>query len=282
MSSQTTSAAAASAPTQQHWTLDSIDWSALRREAVASNDALFYLIAGASFVEATTDLYTQNLIDYFSADDEITEWLETHWLPEELQHGRALRRYVQLAWPDFDWDAVYEKFLPEFAAQCVDDGVEPTRSREMASRCIVEMGTASYYRTLSRMTDDPVLSTLTQRIAEDEVSHYKHFYRYLKKYQAREGQRRGGIVRALWNRLRMIDGADSRIAMSHIYRARHPGQPFDERLYRKLRRGTRALIRPHFPHRMCVQMLLKPLGLGRRSHRVVLPVVEAITRRVVP
>ena len=282
MSSLSTRTIASTGAAQPRWTLDSIDWSTLRRDAVADNEAIFYLIAAASFIEATTDLYTQNLIDYFAGDDEITEWHAAHWLPEELQHGRALRRYVQLAWPDFDWDGVYEKFLPEFAVQCADDGVEPTRSREMASRCIVEMGTASYYRTLSRMTDDPVLSTLTQRIAEDEVSHYKHFYRYLRKYQAREGQGRGGILRALWNRIRMIDGADSRIALSHIYRARHPGQPFDERLYRELRRGSRTLIQPHFPHRMCMQMLLKPLGLGRWLHRLVLPVTEAVARRVVP
>ena len=73
---------------QQRWTLDSIDWAALRHDAVAGNEALFYLIAGASFIEAATDLYTQNLIDYFSGDDEITDWLKVHWLPEELQHGQ--------------------------------------------------------------------------------------------------------------------------------------------------------------------------------------------------
>ncbi|HWB50964.1 MAG TPA: ferritin-like domain-containing protein [Stellaceae bacterium] len=282
MGSLSTGTIASSTAAQPRWSLDSIDWQAFRPDAVAGNEALFYLIAAASFVEATTHLYTRNLIDYFAADEEITAWLRAHWLPEELQHGRALKRYVQLAWPEFAWDHVYQGFLPEFAAQCADDGVEPTRTREMASRCIVEMGTASYYRTLSRMTDDPVLSQLTQRIADDEVSHYKHFYRYLKKYQAREGQRRGGIARALWNRLRMTDGADSRIAMSHIYRARYPGRGFDDRLYRQFRRGARPLVRPHFPYRMCVQMLLKPLGLGRRAHRIALPVVEAVARRVVP
>ena len=281
MSSPSTSTIAP-ARANPRWSLDSIDWPALRHDAVAGNDAVFYLIAAASFVEATTDLYTRTLIDYFAGDDEITEWLETHWLPEELQHGRALRRYVQLAWPDFDWDRTYEKFLPEYAAQCAKDGVEPTRSREMASRCIVEMGTASYYRMLSRMTDEPVLTSVTQHIAEDEVSHYKHFYRYLRKYRSCEGQRRGGIIRAAWNRLRMIDGADSRIAMRHIYNARNPGQVFDARVFRELRRGSKALVQPHFPHRMCMQMLLKPLDLGPRTHRAVLPVVEAIARRLVP
>ncbi len=269
-------------PTQPRWSLDSIEWPALRREAVTDNEAIFYLIAAASFIEATTDLYTQNLTELFADDPEITEWLAAHWLPEELQHGRALRRYVQLAWPDFDWDGVYARFLPEFTAQCADDGVEPTRSREMASRCIVEMGTSSYYRTLSRMTADPVLSMLTRHIADDEVNHYKHFYRYLRKYQAREGQRRSGIVLALWNRIRMIDGADSRIAMHHIYRARHPGRPFDERIFRQLRRRSRALIRPHFPHRMCIQMLLKPLSLPPRIQRVAAPLCEAVARRMIP
>ncbi len=264
------------------WSLDSIDWPALRRDAVADNEALFYLLTGASFVEATTDLYTQNLIDYFAADDEITAWLKAHWLPEELQHGRSLRRYVEAAWPDFDWERAYRDFLPEYTAQCANDGLEPTRAREMASRCIVEMGTASYYRTLSRMTDDPVLTELTRRIAEDEVSHYKHFYRYLRKYQADERQSRPKIARAMWNRLRMIDGADSRIAVRHIYRQRHPDRPFNERVFRRLRRGWRVLIQPHFPHRMCVQMLLKPLALGRRSHRVAQTVAEALVRRVVP
>jgi hypothetical protein len=282
MGSLSTDTIVSTSTASPRWSLDSIDWPALRRDAVGDNEALFYMIAAASFVEATTPLYTQNLIDYFAGDAEITAWLEAHWLPEELQHGRALRRYVELAWPDFDWEGVYRQFLPEYTAQCADDGVEPTRTREMASRCCVEMGTASYYRTLSRMTDDPVLTQITQRIAEDEVSHYKHFYRYLRKYQAREGERRPGIARALWNRLRMTDGADSRIAMSHIYRTRHPGRAFDARLYREFRRGARPLVRPHFPYRMCVQMLLKPLHLGRRTHRVALPVFEALARRVVP
>lgn len=279
MSSQTTIAT----PTKhRHWKLDDIDWSSLRRDLIAGNEAIFYLVTTASFVEAATDLYTQNLVDYFSADDEITGWLKAYWLPEELQHGKALRRYVQLAWPDFDWDGVYAKFLPEFTRQCAEDGVERTRSREMASRCIVEMGTSSYYRTLSQMTDEPVLCALARRISDDEVRHYKHFYSYLKKYQRRERQHRAGIAVALWNRLRMIDGEDSRIAMRHVYRARNPGRALDNRMLKGMRRGWRAMIQAHFPHRMCVQMLLRPLGLGPRTHRAALPVFEAIARRVVP
>jgi hypothetical protein len=49
-----------------------------------------------------------------------------------------------------------------------------------------------------------------------------------------------------------------------------------------MRRRLRALIQPHFPHRMCVQMLLKPLGLGPRAQRIAVPLIEAAVRRVVP
>ena len=93
------------------WSLDSIDWRAVRSGAVDGEDPLFYLVAAASFVEITTDLYTRNLIDQFSDDAEIANWLAQHWLPDELQHGQALRRYVQTAWPDFEWDRVYRSFL---------------------------------------------------------------------------------------------------------------------------------------------------------------------------
>jgi hypothetical protein len=152
----------------------------------------------------------------------------------------------------------------------------------MASRCVVETGTASYYTTLSRISRDPVLATISRRIAEDEIRHYKHFYRYFCRYQQAEPASRRAIFCALRNRLRMIEGEDSIIAMKHLYRAGHPGEPLDNRTYRNLRFRYRQLTRLHFPHRMCVQMLLKPLGLGPRVGRIVIPITETIARRIVP
>jgi hypothetical protein len=80
----------------------------------------------------------------------------------------------------------------------------------------------------------------------------------------------------------MIDGEDSRIAMRHIYCERNNGRSLDSRTLRGMRRRWRELIQPHFPHRMCVQMLLKPLALGPRAQRLALPLCEAVARRVVP
>ena len=269
-------------PPQHRWSLDSIDWQAVRSNAVGEPDSLFYLVAAASFMESTTDRYTRNLIDQFDGDDEITSWLERHWLPEELQHGRALRQYVLIAWPNFEWDRVYAEFLEEFSAYCGADVLEPTRAREMASRCVVEMGTAGYYTTLSRIGRDPVLATIARRIAEDEIRHYKHFYRYFRRYQQAQPASRPAIFAALLNRLRMIDGEDSIIALKHLYKFCHPDEEIDDSVYRNLRRSSRQLIQPHFPYRMCVQMLLKPLGLGARTRRIAVPIAETLARRIVP
>jgi rubrerythrin len=268
-------------PPRRHWSLDDIPWNEIRRDAVAGNEPLFQMLAAASLMESATDLYTANLIEYFVGDDEITSWLKDYWLPEELQHGRALRRYVETAWPDFPWDAVRHGFVAEFRPFC-DASLEKARGLEMASRCVVETGTASFYTAMSRASAEPVLAQLTRRIAEDEIRHYKHFYYFFRKYRDRDRPRRWAVAAALWRRLRMTGGEDRIIVLKHVLAARQTGAPFDRRGYRRTRRHCRALLRPHFPVEMTVRMLLKPLGLGPRTLRATLPVAAAVTRAVAP
>jgi hypothetical protein len=266
---------------RQRWSLADIPWHEIRHDRVANSDAFFYLVASASLMESATDLYTENLIEFLAGDDEVTSWLEHYWLPEELQHGRALRRYVETAWPEFEWEPAYLRFVEEFRPFC-DTSLETRRSLEMASRCVVEMGTASYYTTLSRASPEPVLSLLARRIVEDEVRHYKHFYRFFRQYREAESPSRAAIVPALWRRLRMTGGDDSFIVLKNVYRARYPEAAFDAAVNRDLRRQCRDLVRDHFPHEMSVRMLLKPLALGPRAQRAALPVAVALARRLVP
>jgi rubrerythrin len=268
-------------PTRRHWSLDDIPWPAIHGAAVAHNEALFYLVTAASLMESATDLYTENLIEFFAGDDEIESWLKQYWLPEELQHGRALRRYVNAAWPDFPWEGVRDGFIEEFRPYC-DEALETARSLEMASRCVVEMGTASFYRGLSRASPDSVLAALTDKISNDEVRHYKHFYRFFRKYLAVERPGRGAIAPALWRRLRMTGGEDRLVVLKHIYAARRPGARFDAGVYRHIRGQCRQLMRAHFPAEMSIHMLLKPLDLGVRTLRLTVPVLAALARRRVP
>jgi hypothetical protein len=264
-----------------HWSLDDIPWQHIRRDEVRCSTALFYMIAAASLMESATDLYTANLIEYFAGDDEITSWLRNAWLPEELQHGRALRRYVETAWPDFAWEKVRDDFVDEFRPFC-EEALERERGLEMASRCVVETGTASFYTCLSRASPEPVLALLTRRIADDEIRHYKHFYRFYCRYRDIERPGRADVAPALWRRLRMTGGEDRLVVLKHVHAERRAGTALDKATYRRVHRQCRVLMRPHFPAEMTVRMLLKPLDLGPRMQRVAVPLLAAAARRLVP
>lgn len=252
---------------EMRWHHEDLPLDAVERAAVADDRLLFYMVAGASFVEITTDLYTRNLIEYFQGDEEVQGWLEAGWEPEELQHGQALRRYVAAAWPDFDWETAYRAFFAEYKDCCQVEFLGPTRALEMARRCIVEMGTCTYYTMITRFTRCPVLAELAENIRTDEASHYRHFHDYFLRYRAEEKPSRPRVLRALVARIREIDGEDGYLAFKHVWQASNPRRPFEKRYYRRFTRAVRGLAAEHYPFRMAVHMTSKPLGLPLRAQR---------------
>ncbi|HEY1772278.1 MAG TPA: acyl-ACP desaturase [Gammaproteobacteria bacterium] len=249
---------------------------------MAREEILFYLVTTASFVESATDTYTHNLVEYYAGDPEIASWLQNHWQAEELQHGRALKRYVQLTWPFFDWDRVYAGFFHEFSAKAASDGLESDRCLEAVSRCIVEMGTSGYYTAIAGLSPDPVLSMLAGLIREDEIRHYKYFYRFFSIYRRREGTSRVRVLRAILRRLKMLDFEDSTIALKHAYAIQHPGVRFDRRRYREVQKQIREALSADFPVQMSAKMTLKPLDLNYYVQKAVLFAIEVVSHRLFP
>ena len=260
------------------WSTEDIPYDTLAHDRVRDDRRLFYIVASASFVEITSDLYTHNLIDYFRHDSEVVEWLGMVWQKEELQHGDALRRYVQTAWPEFDWEAAYRGFLAEYTPLCTVDQLESTRALEMVARCVVETGTASFYRMLSAQSREPVLKQLAARISADEVRHYKHFYRYFLRYQASERPGRTAVLRTLWRRTAEIEAEDGYHAFRSVFLVRNPGTEFQRRDYAAYLDGIAQLAKHHFPYGMAAKMLLKPLGLSAVVGRTVSPAIASTIR----
>jgi hypothetical protein len=267
-------------PGQASWSVDDIPYHAIEHEheRLASNRLMLYTVATAAFVEITSDVYTRNLADFFRGDAEVVDWLENAWEREELQHGAALKRYVEAAWPDFPWDDAYRGFLGEFLRFCSVDQLAPTRALEMAARCVIETGTATFYRALSEMDQEPVLRQITAAISADEVRHYKPFYRFFQRYREREQPSRTAVARTLWSRSREIDAEDAFYAFKHVYLAVNPRAGFTPEDYAAFRAQLRPLAARHFPHRMASRMLLKPLGLSPPIGRLVVPAVTSASR----
>ncbi|MBL8527577.1 MAG: ferritin-like domain-containing protein [Burkholderiales bacterium] len=245
------------------WRLEEIDFSKLEPERVRNDDTLFFFLVMSSFVEAASDLYTRNLSAYYAGDREVEDWLRNHWEHEEMQHGRALRAYVQAVWPEFDWTRANAGFFAEYSAMCTLDEFEPTRGLEMAARCVVETGTSSLYRAIHDYTDEPLLKELTRRIKSDEVRHFSYFYRYFQRYRAIETVSRSRIIRAILKRIAEAKSEDSLVAYRHAFQVRFPEIAFEERYYRDYNRNLKRLMQRNFPFEMSVKMLLKPVGLPR-------------------
>lgn len=266
------------------WSLGDIPYGAIARERVAGDMQLLYLLASASLIEMASDLDTHHLTASFAADAEAAQWLQGCWEPEERQHGLALKRYVQAAWPDFDWDAAYRGFLAEFSDHSAMGALQPSRALELAARCVVETITASFYGMLAAAEIEPVLTQLALRIRADEIRHYKHFYRFFRRYRARAPLSRVAVPMLLMKRAAEIQSGEAPIAFKHVYRTRHPGAAFCRRDYVAYRDRVRRLARRHLNRDMAVKLLLKPLGwrgwTGRAAHALALSLLGAMLGRL--
>ena len=257
------------------WSLADIDLSAIQHERVRDDDAMFLLVCGASFVESGSDTYTGNLLERFAHDDEVGSWLREHWEPEELQHGRALQAYVRRVWPEFDWDGAYAGFFAEYARLCTMDELEPTCGQELAARCIVEMGTTTYYQALNAACTEPVLRDLTWRIRCDEVRHYKNFHAFFQKYQRTDHLGRRHVLAAIVRRALELRREDASIALRHAAAWRRRSRPLriaDDALAsnEQLIRQAYRLVSKHLPMELAVRMTIKPLRLSPGLQRFVM------------
>ncbi|MET3392521.1 hypothetical protein ABIC33_003179 [Variovorax sp. 1140] len=259
----------ASQDAERHWTIEDLDFSRIALDKVRPDENLFYLVTSASFIESGSDLYTHNLVDFFKGDQEVTDWLSQHWELEELQHGKALRAYVRHVWPEFDWDTAYRNFLEEYATYCKVELLAPTRGLEMTARCVVETGTATYYRAMARSTDEPVLQDLATRIAADEVNHYKHFYRYYRRYREEEKLGRLRVLGTIGRRTLELKSEDADCAIRHVVRTRSPERADDIAYVQRLSADMNGTIRTHLSPGTTLKMLMRPLELPAKVQTVI-------------
>ncbi|MEQ8698121.1 MAG: ferritin-like domain-containing protein [Bauldia litoralis] len=210
-----------------HWTLEDIQWDRFDPSKVDGD--LIKVIKAAALVEKNGRDYARYLQEVFADDPEFVKdaWI---WGDEEVQHGDALGRWAELADPAFDFQTAFSDFaatikLPEQ----VDRSVRGSKTGELVSRCLVECGTSSMYAALAKASDEPVLKQICQKIAADELRHYKLFYSYEKRYLNRE---KIGRWKRFWVAMgRARETEDDELAYAY-YAANHNGDgPYDRKAY---------------------------------------------------
>lgn len=246
---------------RRSWHLDDIDFNAIDIASVRDDNFLFLTLASASFVEILSEMYAANLIEHFQGDSELTNWLSEYWQRDEVQHGQALRTYVQTVWPDFEWDNAYNAFFMHYSTLCTVEQLEPSKALELLARCVIETGTSSFYRALQQYVREPVLRHLIGHIRADEISHYVYFRKYFTAYNAIERHGVGASIATIWRRLSEIRGEDVYIAFKHVHGDRYSNQPYLEADWRRYNQTVKRLARNYYPYLMTVKMLMKPIPM---------------------
>ncbi|WP_423453870.1 ferritin-like domain-containing protein [Ottowia sp. VDI28] len=262
------------------WRVQEIDYASIDHDQVRDDENLFYLLVGASFIETGSDTYTRNLVAHYAGYPEVAEWLAHHWEPEELQHGAALKRYVQTVWPAFDWEPAYANFFEEYGRLCQVEELQPDRRLEMVARCVVETGTTAYYQTLGELAREPVLRDLLERIRTDEVQHYKHFLGYFRQLHGEHPVSRASIARVLYARLQELRDSDSDVALRHVWAFR--GRMFPEGAcdFDEISKRMYRLVSTRLPADQAIRMLLKPMSLPHHLERIVQKPLSKLALRV--
>jgi Fatty acid desaturase len=250
------------------WTLDDIAWRRFDRAKLDLD--IVPIVKAAALVEYNGGAYAHHLCRVFGDDPGFQE-SATRWGEEEIQHGRALGRWAELADPDFDFVAAFARFRVGFQVDFDRaSSRRGSRAREMVARCIVESATSSYYQALRDLAEEPVLKQICHNIAADEVRHYKLFYRTLERYLVAEPI---GMWRRLWIAMaRLAESQDDELASAY-HSANDAAAPYDRRRHARAyaRRALAVYREPHIAGG--TRMILRAAGLAPRS-----PVANAAAR----
>jgi hypothetical protein len=238
------------------WKLDDIPWHLFDR--TKADPDLVRIAKAASLVEHNGAAYAHHLCLIFADDPEFQETAR-RWGEEEIQHGVALARWAAMADPSFDFAAAFARFREGFRVDFDSDrSRRGSRAGEMVARCVVEIGTSSYYSALRDAAEEPVLKEICRHIAADELRHYRLFHKNLERCLTRERLGRWGRLRVALGRI--AESEDDELAYAY-YAANEPDRAYNRRHYsRAYARRAFPLYRPRHVERG-VAMLLKAVGL---------------------
>lgn len=238
------------------WSLDDIPWHSF--DASKTTPELVSLVKAASLVEFNGYEYARYLCNVFHDDQEF-QALAKDWAEEEVQHGQALRKWAELADPEFNFEESFEKFTTGYQLPIdVAGSVRGSRSGELMARCVVESGTSAYYTAIGRLSEEPVLQAVCAKIAADEFRHYKLFYTYLKRYLDIENI--SVAKRVMIGLGRVCESEDDELAYAY-YAAHRDPRAYDRKFYKKRYMGqASSVFRREDINRMS-SMILKAAGL---------------------
>lgn len=210
----------------QKWKFEDIDWSLFDPQKV--DPEMVRVIKAGSVVEHNGYDYGLYLQGVFEGDKLFENEIES-WSNDEIKHGKVLAEWVKLADPTYDFDERFKVYVEGFPINTnAKESIRGSRGAELLTRCMVEIGTSSFYASVRDATDEPLLKYICNKIAADELRHYKLFYKHYQRYQAHEKipmLKRLGLALG-----RLFENEDDELAFAY-YTANKETRPYDRKYY---------------------------------------------------
>ncbi len=243
------------------------------------NPFIFYATASASFLESRVDTYVENLEAIFAGEQGILAWLRDIWLPEESEHGRLLKNYVEGTWPRFDWNRGFTLFSTRYIPRCDHSRLRPSPGLEALARCATETGASMIYRCIGAYAIDPELKALMRRISTDEVRHFRHFRDIHQHYDRTERRSFLCKARIMLARALLVRSEDLALSFEPLNGSWNGAAPFVPWSYADFLAQTARVMRVHFPHEQAARMLTSPLRTGSITSKYAASILATLVNR---
>lgn len=210
----------------QKWKYEDIDWSLFDPTKV--NIDILRIIKAGSVIEHNSVDYGLYLKGVFAADSSIHKEIDD-WAADEIKHGKVLAQWVKLVDPSYDFEDRFKAYAQGFPIDThAQESIRGSCAAELLTRCMVEIGTTSFYTAVKDATDEPLLKHICTKIAADEFRHYKLFYKHLGRYQAQE--KLGFFKRFRITMNRLMEDQDDELPFA-FYTANAETAPYNRRRY---------------------------------------------------
>lgn len=152
------------------WKMSDIPFDAIENDKVSP--ALIDLVRANAAAELTTWTATNQFFHAFSDDVDFTQWM-TVWLYEETKHPQVLMRWLKHFGESFDNGFFLEgrKTYPFMNS----------KMGTLTFNILSEIEASTYYLSVYKNVQEPVLRLITKHLAADEARHASSFYLYAKK-----------------------------------------------------------------------------------------------------
>lgn len=213
----------------QKWKFEDINWSLFDQSKV--NPEILRVIKAGSVIEHNGADYGRYLKNVFREDPIFLKEIDP-WSQDEIKHGRVLAEWVKLADPSYNFEDRFKVYVEGFPIDTeANESIRGSCASELLTRCMVEIGTSSFYSAVKDATDEPLLKQIAGKIAADELRHYKLFYTHFQRHQAQE--KLGFFKRFKIAVSRILENEDEELAFAY-YTANEEKGPFDCAHYTKV------------------------------------------------